>query len=392
MKSGRGMLAVALAWVSYASWLGTAASAQSFNIDVGMLGNSPPSSYGAAGAPGFWNRVTADHVVPFSTGRTPEDVLLVDLDGVQTNVGFHQFGGMDLVSTNDPSVTGDDASLMNDYLATHNAILESCAYLNGLEDGTYEVLTYAWMPNEPTIFQKVRFDFHADIQTVGGAWPGGQVEGVTYSRHVIEVTNGFMGLHVGIPNGGNTAIGAALNAIQVRPLGEDPIVGCGRGSVNAGCGATADVLFVNGQTGGASRTVTVTPTTPLSLTVAEPDSRRGDSQPTRACIYLWVGAPSSSDTVSLPQGLGDMCFGPKVLATKSPKKTWNALGFFAKLGTHTGPGPAPVIPDDGLFQFLNLPLGVRQSAVVTFQGIIEDDCSQGATPISVTNGFVLRVQ
>ena len=194
------------------------ASSQSFNIDVGQLGSQPPPAYAAAGLPGVWNSVRADHVTPFTTGPTPQDVMLVDINGIQTGVGFHQYGGMDLVTTNDPSVTGDDAVLMNDYLATHSLTLESCMYLNGLQNGTYELTVYAWMPNSPGTDQQVRYDFHPGATLVGGAWPGSHVEGVTYARNVFDVTNGNIGLHVGIPSGGTTFPGAAFNGWQVRKL------------------------------------------------------------------------------------------------------------------------------------------------------------------------------
>jgi len=200
------------------------ASGQNFNVDVGEPGSQPNSSYAAAGLAGVWNSVRGTHIAPFTPEPTEDDDMLVDINGNPTGVGFHQFGGMDYVTTNDPSVSGNDASLLNDYLATHSETLESCMYLNGLENGTYEVLTYAWMPNEPAIDQLVRFDFHPGTQLVGGTWPGQHVENVTYSRGLIEVDDGFIGFHVGIPSGGDTGIGAAFNGFQLRLLGEEPIV------------------------------------------------------------------------------------------------------------------------------------------------------------------------
>jgi len=195
------------------------ALAQDFNVDVGEPGSQPPASYAAAGQPGVWNSVRAEHVTPFTTGPTPEDDMLLDVNGQPTGVGFHQFGGMDHVTTNDPSVSGHDASLLNDYLATHSLTLENCMYLNGLEDGTYELITYAWMPNSPGTDQLVRWDFHPGSEEVGGAWPGFHVDGVTYSREIVQVTDGFLGWHVGIPAGGATLPGAAFNGFQLRRLG-----------------------------------------------------------------------------------------------------------------------------------------------------------------------------
>jgi len=203
----------------------TAASAlgQAFNIDLGQPGTGPASSYAGAGLAGVWNALPVTNMVPFMTGPHPNDFMLVDINGNQTGVGLHQYGGMDLTSLSDPSVLGDHAALMNDVLITHSASLETCVYLNGLQDGLYEVITYAWMPSQPSIMQRVRFDFIPETEDVGGAWPGQHIEGVTYSKYNVQVTNGFIGLHVGIPPGGNTHIGAAWNGMQIRPLGVDPV-------------------------------------------------------------------------------------------------------------------------------------------------------------------------
>ncbi|MEK6676099.1 MAG: hypothetical protein AABZ47_10655 [Planctomycetota bacterium] len=194
------------------------ASAQSFNIDVGQVGSGPAPTYAAAVSAGIWNVVRAEHVTPFTSGPHPSDYMLVDINGNPTGVGLHQYGGMDEVNASDPNLSGDNARLLNDYLATHSASLESCAYLNGLQNGWYEVTTYAWMPNQPSIMQKVRFDFHPGDTFVGGSWPGQHTQGITYARNIIQVTSGNIGLHVGVPSGGNTAIGAAWNGLQIRPL------------------------------------------------------------------------------------------------------------------------------------------------------------------------------
>ncbi|MCI0637343.1 MAG: hypothetical protein L0206_26010 [Actinobacteria bacterium] len=213
------VMCIGVILVATASGIG----AQSFNIDVGELGSEPPATYAGAGLAGVWNSVRADHVTPFTTGPTPQDVMLVDIAGNPTGVGFHQYGGQDHVTTNDVSVTGNDAVLLNDYLATHSLTLESCMYLNGLANGTYEVITYAWMPNSPATLQLVRFDFHPGSTLVGGSWTGAHVEGVTYSRDLIDVTDGHIGFHVGIPNGFPTFPGAAFNGFQLRKIEAAPV-------------------------------------------------------------------------------------------------------------------------------------------------------------------------
>jgi hypothetical protein len=166
---------------------------------------------------------------------------------------------------------------------------------------------------------------------------------------------------------------------------------CANGAVNSGCGAAEDILFLNATSGGTSRILQVTPSTPLSLAIQEPSSRQGDGMTTGCCVYAWLGEPDAGDTIVVPKGLGEMCFGPALLATRPAKKTWNSIGFPAKLGDDNAPGPPPVIPDGGTFQLFSFPGGLGQSLSVTFQGIVEDGCSQGAVPYSVTNGLVVRI-
>jgi hypothetical protein len=167
---------------------------------------------------------------------------------------------------------------------------------------------------------------------------------------------------------------------------------CAPGAVNAGCGATTDILAVNGETGGAERTVDVAVGAPLAFTIEEPISRQGDGQETRCCVYLWLGTPGFPDVVPVPKGLGPMCYGPYVIATKNPKKIWNSLGSTNKLGQDNAPGPEPVIPDGSFFQLLSLPSGLDQSLTFTLQGVVQDDCSQGTVNLSITNGMTVRVQ
>jgi len=233
MKQGHSLFLIA------ALVVGTQAWSQDFNIDVGQPGSQPHPWYAAAGQRGVWNSVTGAHITPFTPGPTPQDDILVDIYGNPTSVGFHQFGGMDLVSANDPSVSGEDAELMNDYLATHSANLENCMYLNGLQNGTYEVLTYAWMPNSTFTRQLVRFDFHPDTYLVGGVWNGQHLEGVTFSRHIVEVTNGRIGFHSGIPSGGMINPGAAFNGAQIRLLTGVPTFGGWHVALLFGAVATA---------------------------------------------------------------------------------------------------------------------------------------------------------
>ncbi len=171
----------------------------------------------------------------------------------------------------------------------------------------------------------------------------------------------------------------------------EPIGTCGAGQINLGCGSSSDVLFVNGSSGGVDRILTVSTGDPLSATIAEPPISVGDGRPTAACVYVWGGEPLASDIVALPKNLGPMCFGPFIIATQAPARIWNGIGINPKLGTDNGPGDPPII-DGPAFEFLSLPNGLNQTLNVTFQGIIEDRCSQGTVFFSVTNGLVLRIE
>ena len=172
----------------------------------------------------------------------------------------------------------------------------------------------------------------------------------------------------------------------------DPIRFCGAGLVDAGCDVATDVLLFDATAGGIFRTIEAAPETPITLVLNEPPSRDGDGQPTDACVYAWLGEPEVGDVVAVPKQLGEMCFGPALLATQAPTRTWNAIGFAGKLGDDNAPGPPPVIPDQASFSLVDLPGGLGRTLTVTFQGCVEDNCTVGTIPFSVTNGLVLRIE
>jgi len=197
--------------------LASTAAAQSFNIDFGAPDTGPASTYAAAGIPGFWNSIDVPHTTP-STSPQALDFILTDVDGNVTNVGLHQFGGTAMLVDPDPSLAlfGDANNLLQDGLMAHSVPLKTCLYFNGLENGTYEVTTYAWRPNNPTLFARSFIDFTLGDFLSGGPWGGSHALGITYVRHTVEVTTGFMGPHSGLPALGNTTVGAMLNGIQLR--------------------------------------------------------------------------------------------------------------------------------------------------------------------------------
>ncbi len=188
--------------------LGGSASAQSLNVNFGPAGTAPSPTYAAAGLPGVWNNIEG----------TAGPYMLVGLDGNPTSVTLDQSGASTLLSASDPSVTGDDAALLDHALVIYEPLPnETCLIIDGLEPGTYEVLIYAWMPNAPTVLSRVRQDLSTTTYDVGGAWPGAHVEGITYARHVLDLT-AYLGSHSGVPPNGLTENGAALNGFQLHKL------------------------------------------------------------------------------------------------------------------------------------------------------------------------------
>jgi hypothetical protein len=193
--------------------LAPAVLAQALNVDFGEPGAGPAPSYGAAGLPGVWNSLRGDH------GTTTR--ALLGLDGQPTAVSLRQIGGLDTPTMVDPSTTGDDSELLDDYLVTFSASLETCVYFAGLEPGPYEVLIYALMPNKPAVLSYTDVDQEPGNPhlSVGGAWPGSHQQLVSFSRHLAMVgPDGSLQLHSGIVPGANPAAGAALNGLQLRPL------------------------------------------------------------------------------------------------------------------------------------------------------------------------------
>lgn len=151
-----------------------AASAQSMNLDFGDPSAGPPASYAAAGQAGQWNALPAVHGT--SAGN------LVDLAGAVTAATVTQIGGLELLVLNDPLVQGDDAALLDDYLITYNAGLESCIFLDGMQPGLYQVTVYARMPDS-TIGSYTSVDQEPGFPhlIVGGVWPGSHAPLVSYS-------------------------------------------------------------------------------------------------------------------------------------------------------------------------------------------------------------------
>jgi hypothetical protein len=216
---------------------------QSINVSFGHTSGGPSSSYAAAGAAGVWNSIT---------GVSGSSFNLVDTNGASTLVTVGQSPTTTVITSADPSVSGDDAALLNSGLVTTGA--ETCLSFMGFKAGTYEVLVYAWLPNQPTVKSRTRQDEAASTIDVGGAWTGAHVAGVTYARYVVTVdTSGNLPAHSGLVPG---APASALNAVQIRPLGGAQADAGTPPAFDAGSGAPPDLGSIThpgdaGATGGA---------------------------------------------------------------------------------------------------------------------------------------------
>jgi hypothetical protein len=181
------------------------ANAQSINISFGHASGGPSAGYAAAGASGVWNSIT---------GVAGSSFSLAAIDGSPSGVSVSQSPTTTVLTTPDPSVSGDDAKLLNSGLVTTGA--ETCLSFVGFKPGTYEVLVYAWLPNHPTIKSRTRQDQAPSTIDVGGAWSGTHAEAVTYARYVVTVdSSGSLPAHSGLVPG---APMSALNGVQIRPL------------------------------------------------------------------------------------------------------------------------------------------------------------------------------
>jgi hypothetical protein len=309
--------------------LATPAFSQSINLDIGEPADAPSATYGAAGLPGVWNSVRCEHTTA-NPGPQPFDYMLVDLAGNATGVGLHQFGGTELLSADDPTVSGDDATLLDDALVTHSIALKSCLYFNGLENGSYEVLTYAWMPNHPEVLNKVFFDFTPGFALVGGSWSGVHELGITYARHIIHVTNGFMGPHAGLPDDGDPAIGGALNGMQLRKVscegctlycfGDNTGTPCPCG--NAGlAGRGCENSF---GTGGAQLTSSGTPSISSDTVVLT-----ASGLPPSALVLFFQGMTQQNGGLGTVRGDGLLCANGSLIRLGSRQASNGVISFGA---------------------------------------------------------------
>lgn len=200
------------------------ASAQSFNVDIG---DQPPFSlvpspaFGAgAGQPGFWNSVSPAVAVP---------AALNDLNGLLSGVSLAHSGGTGTLNVNDPLTFGEDEAVMDDAQGVGSVGTTTTWTFANLASGTYNLFTYAWTPGSPTARTSVSGGTVSPQQTCGGAWPGLQQQGVTYTVHHFTISGGSPIAITVTTTVGFGAIGG-MQLVQLPPPGTYFCFGDGSGT------------------------------------------------------------------------------------------------------------------------------------------------------------------
>jgi len=171
--------------------------------------------------------------------------------------------------------------------------------------------------------------------------------------------------------------------VGIAPAGAQPL-DCLDGTVDLGGSSTpANVLAINGGAGDVNHVVTADLGESIAVSMSVAPS---GPNPATFALYVWLGEPSGETVTPHPRNLGDMCFPtPLTGGVPQPRKIWNNIGKFPKLGYPDFPSDlAPCVV------FVK-PQGIPSDLAVTFQGLLLDNGSAADVPASVTNGVILRV-
>ncbi len=114
-----------------------------------------------------------------------------------------------------PGTHGEDAALLDDLLDLGARGATAQLVLEGLPAGWYEVVTFAWAPDDPGARTRVRVEGALEgAVEVGGPWPGALVEGRVFARHRARVDrSGRLAVHL------ETVLGyGSLNGVRLTPI------------------------------------------------------------------------------------------------------------------------------------------------------------------------------
>jgi len=204
------------------------ARAQSLNVDLGdeaAMGIPSAAYSAAAGQAGHWNGISA--VAPSSA--------LLDLNGTPTGASISNpstFG----VTWNNASTLGEDELLLDDLGDPGSG---GQFRFDGLIPGGYEVWTYAWAPDSVLGLTSVIVTGASEpAATVGGAWTGSFVEGISHSVHHVVITGSSLLIDVA-PAAGSSF--ASVNGFQLVYSGQVSSYCSGSGSAPCPCSNPSQV-------------------------------------------------------------------------------------------------------------------------------------------------------
>ncbi|MBI1851177.1 MAG: PD40 domain-containing protein [Planctomycetes bacterium] len=160
---------------------------------------------------------------------------------------------------------------------------------------------------------------------------------------------------------------------------------CARGDVNATTGPIADVLRVNGQTGG----VIVPLFTPIDVTLA---ASPAGPDPANYGLWIWRGYPSRQvDLVVGGQRVGCTVNPTPLQAHQSPQPYLCLRSSLGVPSRFCGTARELPSPTRAPWQ-LHRPQGFNRAIAVTLQGLLLDVGSTHPSGFSVTNAIVLVVR
>jgi Calcineurin-like phosphoesterase len=139
-------------------------------------------------------------------------------------------------------------------------------------------------------------------------------------------------------------------------------------------GAPADLLLLNGSSGGVARSIDLPGLSSLTIGVAPPPPAPSAD----FAIFGFLGDPGPADVFALPFGIGSMCFPPSLLAL-APNLAFVASTF--------GPDPTLLLPATPAPWSLTLYPGAPPGFTAALQGVILD----GSSAFRVTNAVRINV-
>ncbi len=167
---------------------------------------------------------------------------------------------------------------------------------------------------------------------------------------------------------------------------------CRTGTVNSGAGAIADVLYLNGSTGGVDRAIDIDTATEPFLWGAILPSPAGTNG--KYVVHGNLGTPTGATARVLPADVGTSCFPFLVSGGATPSIVANNIGKAHLVGASdyfgspaSDPGRAPAICLQAAFPDTNLPPGT----VLTLQGVTVDLGSASPKGASSTNAVIATI-